>query len=162
MGFLRNLLKGGPQYMSQESFNSAVLVNYQIRSYFDSFESYWNNEIVKNGHILSVNQFNANYFKRYPNDNYLKKQFKEASLLLDNHLLETQENFHKINPLIKTIAKLSMEILPNGTPIKKEGALFSESHPDPKNRVKQFIQDFKYYESNALMENLLGNFGIKS
>ena len=152
MGFLGNLLKGGPRYIKQDLFNTVVYTVYQTRCEFDSFDSFWNGYVSTKEGEQKTTTLLTTYGSHFPKDEFLKYGWGKALVGIDRYFSET----HGIDPLhfyiVRRIIKLSNEIHPDGTKIKPSSLIGGESHPDPEGRVERCIEDFKIYEQMVLNE----------
>ena len=147
MGFLKNLLKGGPQYMKQDLFNTVVFTAYLPRCEFDSFHDFWHGNLIgKDGKKVNTTEILTTYGSHFRNDEFLRLGWGKAMLGIEKHFTQS----HSINQLdfyiIRQIVKLSNEIHPNGEKIKPTSLIGGESHPNPEIRVQQCIDDFILYE----------------
>ena len=151
MGFLKNLLKGGPQYIKQDLFNTVVYTTYSHRCEFNSFDEFWNGYLAKkDGSKGKTTELLTTYSSHFPSDEYLSLGWSKAMLGIEKHFTQN----HSINQLdffiVRQIVKLSNEINPNGEKINSSSLIGGESHPNPEKRVQQCIDDFITYERIVL------------
>jgi hypothetical protein len=155
MGFLKNLIAGGPKYLNQDLFNTIVFKTYaRFRPQFEDFDTFWKgSETLANRTVVKTQDLFRKYLELYNKDDLISAQFGAATFLLEKHL--DSDLGHNILSwqLVDLVAKLSDDLDPNGEKIISTIHVNAPNHPSPEQRPQQLVLDFIKY-TNLVNERI--------